>query len=228
MLAGKSTNNSLSSEESWERANMSDYIAVLTSLIGLFTAWVTYQATVKRSIAKAEQRTRVLAINDPTVSVEYWKPRRMLLIQGLIGVVYILTVSVLLPATLIPALVGALVGVGIGMLVVLLVRKTPPSRVLKSASIVVSEAKGQAVSRCLDALQKMGARIARVDQESGIVQARMPMSVWSVGNIVDISVVSNKSDQSEIRVSSDSILPSTMVDFGANTRIVRRIISQFL
>lgn len=73
---------------------MSDYIGVVTGLIGLATALVTYRASVKRSITNAERRARVLGIKDPTVSIEYWKPKRVLWIEGATGVSYLLILFV--------------------------------------------------------------------------------------------------------------------------------------
>ena len=206
---------------------MSKYLGVVTALIGLATAWVTYRASVKRSITSAEQRAPVLAITDASVSIKYWNPRRLLWIQGAIGAVY-LVILWLLGFRLPYVLVMAGLGIVIGMLGTLFLRHKPPSRVMKSASIVIAEQRSEAVRRCLGVLQNIGARIARVDQELGLIQARMPMSFWSWGNIVNITVASDKSDRSEIRVSSDSIMPSALLDFGVNARLVRRVISQLL
>jgi hypothetical protein len=206
---------------------MKEFISIITGLIGLATAWVAYQATVKRSITNAEQRARVLAINDPTVGIDYWKPTRVLWVQGVIGFIYVLVLLFWLgDDPVIP--ISAAAGVGIGMSIFLFVRKKPPSRVMRSTSIVIAEEQSEAVKRCLEALQKIGARIARLDQESGLIQARVPLSFWSYGNIVNVSVVSDRSNRSEIHVSSDSILPSVVFDFGYNARILRRITSQLL
>jgi hypothetical protein len=98
------------------------------------------------------------------------------------------------------------------MLVVWFLRKEPPSRVIKSASIVLAEERAEAVRQCTNLLRNIGARIARVDQRSGLIQARIPMSFWSWGHIVNISVMSDISERSEIRVSSDSILPTAVFD----------------
>jgi hypothetical protein len=204
---------------------MADYIGVVTGLIGLATAWVAYRASVRRSITNVERRMQLLAIDDPTVSIDYWKPKRFLWMQGAIGVLYLSLVAVLFgwaPVVMISA--GA--GLGLGTLIVPFLRKEPPSRVMRSASIVVAEGRLEALRRCVDVLRNIRASIARVDEESGLIQARIPMSVWSWGHIVSINVASDKENRSEIRISSDSMMPSTVLDFGANARVVRKIISR--
>jgi hypothetical protein len=168
---------------------------------------------------------QILAIDDPTVSIDYWKPKRFLWRQGAIGVLYLSLVAVLfgwVPVVMIPAAAG----LGLGMLIVPFLRKEPPSRVMRSASIVIAEGRLEALRRCIDVLRSIRASIARVDEESGLIQARIPMSVWNWGHIVSINVVSDKENRSEIRISSDSMMPSIVLDFGANARVVRKIISR--
>jgi hypothetical protein len=171
----------------------------------------------------------ILAIEDPTVSINYWKPKRILWTQGAIGVLYLSVLAVWFgwaPVVIIVVIIPAAIGLGLGMLIFPFRRKESPSRVMRSASIVVAEGRLEALRQCLDVLRNMRASIARLDEESGVIQARMPMSFWSLGHIININIASGKENRSEIRISSDSPMPSTVFDFGANARLVQRIISR--
>jgi hypothetical protein len=204
---------------------MADYIGVATGLIGLATAWLGYRASVRRSITNAERRMPILAFDDPTVRIGYWKPKRTLWMQGVIGILYLSLVAVWFGWTSGMTILAA-AGLGLGMVIVPFLRKEPPSRVMRSASIVIAERRLEALRRCIDVLRGIRARIARVDEESGLIQARIPMSVWSWGHIISINVASDKENRSEVRISSDSMMPSIVIDFGANARVVRNIVSR--
>jgi len=200
---------------------------LLTGLFSVVVAWLTHHWAVRQLLTRAEKRPRVLLVEDPTTSIEYWKPKRIIWIQSAIAVVYLAIILVTTGESLplISAAIGLLLGV---LMTVILTRRKPPSRVFKAASFVIAEEPPEALRQCLDVLSNIGARIARVDEEAGRIQAKVPMSFWGTGYIININVERQKEARSEIRISSDSIVPWILFDFGTNARVLQRIKSGLL
>lgn len=98
----------------------------------------------------------------------------------------------------------------------------------RAATIVIAVNKESAVGLGVAALRKVGANIGEVRAEAGVIRARMPVSFWSWGNIITLSIDSEGSDASSIIITSDSVIPGALFDFGDNARVVRRIKSAMI
>ncbi|MGH7438195.1 MAG: hypothetical protein ACRENE_21125 [Polyangiaceae bacterium] len=101
-------------------------------------------------------------------------------------------------------------------------RTRPPSRVRKTAKVVVRMSAGDAARRSLAAAESL-ARVARFDAAGGIVIASTGMNWRSLGEIITIGIKALDDATSEIALESDSIEPSAWIDLGANARNIERL-----
>lgn len=93
----------------------------------------------------------------------------------------------------------------------------------KSMSLTLSGNPVGAMKACLDALGPLRARIARYDECLLRVEAKTPVSFFSWGTLLHISLKRVNIERTEVRISADTVLPITVCDFGHNARVLRRI-----
>lgn len=210
---------------------MESYITGATAFISLMTAWISYKAVIQSARAKARRQARVLSVDDPSVSMTYWKPKRFIWVSVVFGLAYIIILPVIVgfePYLLIAPLIGITIGIGISFIVLRFARKEPPSRVRRTMSVTLAENPDNVMSACLDALRVIGAKVAHVDNKEGTIEAKIPLSLWTWGTLIDISLKTDGPERTIVNVSSDGVLPSVLFDFGHNARVVRRIKNHLL
>lgn len=76
------------------------------------------------------------------------------------------------------------------------------------------------------ALIQIGASITHEDSATRSIRAQLAMSVWSWGEVVEITIKSVKEEESEITVESRSRFPLTLVDWGKNKRNIIGVLNQ--
>ncbi len=76
------------------------------------------------------------------------------------------------------------------------------------------------------ALTQIGASITYEDSAERSIRAQLAMSVWSWGEVVEITIKPVKEEESEITVESRSRFPLTLVDWGKNRRNVIGVLDQ--
>jgi hypothetical protein len=210
---------------------MKDYVGVITALLGLMTAWLAYRTTARRSVSDPAKQQPVRAVLDPTVDIKQWPVKKQLSVSLLGGVVlfflmfitHVVVTGSFSLANLLPGAIGYALGI-----VILTFRRKSPSRVKRAVSIVIAVDKLTAIGLGVAALRKVGAHIGEVEAEAGIIRARMPLSFWSWGNIITLSIDNDRDNESNIMISSDAVSPGAMFDFGYNARIVRKIKSAII
>lgn len=75
-------------------------------------------------------------------------------------------------------------------------------------------------------LTQLGASITYEDSAERSIRAHLAMSVWSWGEVVEITIKPVKEEESEITVESRSRFPLTLVDWGKNRRNVIGVLDQ--
>jgi hypothetical protein len=76
------------------------------------------------------------------------------------------------------------------------------------------------------ALTQIGASITHEDSAARSIRAQLAMSVWSWGEVFEITIKPVKEEESEITVESRSRFPLTLVDWGKNRRNVMGVLNQ--
>lgn len=100
------------------------------------------------------------------------------------------------------------------------------SVVRRGASIVVQGSFESVFRRCARSLQVLNARRIELDESVGMIRARTPWTWWgSWGEKIEIRVKALDSNSTSVQFVSDSVLPTTIVDFGRNSRNLERLIA---
>lgn len=187
--------------------------------------WLSYKTKRQIARAKACREARVLSVHDPSVSMTYWEPKRLIWLSSIFGLGYIIILllrSDFKPDLLIPAVIGITLGIGVN-LILLWFRRKPPSKVYRSVSVTLAEDSDNVMTACLDALRLLGAKVARVDKEKGTIEARLSLSFLSSGTLINISWEADGPSHTSVHIWVDSVLLTVFFDFGHNARVVHKI-----
>ena len=77
-----------------------------------------------------------------------------------------------------------------------------------------------------DAVRSIGASITEDDPASGRMKARVSLSLWSWGEVIEVSVTPASAPPILVSVVSESRAPLTLADWGKNRRNVTQVIRQ--
>lgn len=203
-------------------------IGLAVAVVTLLTALIGFKVK-KRDAQVRQHRASVVSIDDPTVKATYSDVRRLKrwVVAGLVGFWLTTILGGTIAARDIEFLLllsgAAILSVSVSLVVISFYKTEPPSRTMKSARIILAVGTKQAMESALAAVEDIGAEVARLDSEHGIIEARVPLSLLRIGALIKIEVSKKSGRQSEIMMSSDATSPSMMFDFGSNGHNLRRL-----
>ncbi len=199
------------------------FIAMLGNLQAPLFNWLSYKTKTQIARAKVCRNARVLSVHDPSVNMTYWKPKRIAGLFGIFGLGYII-ILLLISGFNLYLLIELVIGITLGIGVVLWIsKKNQRSRVYRSISVTLEEDSENVMTACLDALRLLGARVASIDKGKRTIEAKLPLSFWSSGTLINISWKTDGPSRTSVDVWVDSVLRSVLFDFGHNARVVRKI-----
>lgn len=206
-----------------------DVIGIASAAIALAAAWVGYRAARQKAIANREAAFNVVKIDDPDVRRAPWNLRRyrwwLAAIGGLPSLILGLISYDADDAG--PAIVNIAMGVGVIILMFTL-RTEPPSRTRKTLRLELDLPMQTAMAACLRAASDMGAEIATYDAHAGVLIAKTGVTWRSFGEIVTAKAVALDARRCEVQIESDVLQVSTLLDWGANRRNLKRLQSALL
>jgi hypothetical protein len=217
-------------------------ISVITAFVTLATAVLTYlrekiktpsepsltnlrERIKKPSESSSSARLRIRHLSRsagaPWISVFLWVSLPVTAILG----VLILVVSVLrfiLEPSL--GLAGAIAFWALCMVIIgisfraLMRGSDAPSKVRREARLTIDGNYEAVFDRCESAIRKLGARIISLDRDSGQIYARTGLTWQSFGERMHISVMRQGDTVCSVALTSDSVIPTTLVDYGKNSK----------
>jgi hypothetical protein len=93
-----------------------------------------------------------------------------------------------------------------------------PSKVRREARVTIDGTYDAVFDRCESAIRKLGAKIISLDRDAGQIHARTGLSWQSFGERVDISVMRQGDAACSVVLTSDSVTPIVLVDYGKNSK----------
>ena len=105
--------------------HLQSFLALAAALVGLVTAWVGYQAASRRAIQSNPKVLDIAKLDDPSIPTTRWNIRRWRFVVIGLSSLYVLAMTVLFWEPYV--IVGAAIGVGIGIVPMFLLRTEPPS-----------------------------------------------------------------------------------------------------
>lgn len=133
---------------------------------------------------------------------------------------------VTLPAgTVLASSLWAAAAVALGMGALFLGKEASPCLHVAVAQASVSSE--IAAERCREALLSAGARIVRFDRNAGVIQARRGPRVDGPDQIVHVEI-REVSGGVTVTVACDLTWPTAFIDWGANRRLVDRLLARVL
>lgn len=203
-------------------------LSLATAALGLLSAWLGYRALLQKQKGKTPTSfpLRTLSIRNPNVRIRPWKMARIRWLFIAPVALNALTAIVLFH-DLFFALAN-LVAAALITLFVLLLRTDPPSRTLKRAEYLLDASPVRALEFSMTALTTIGASIGHYDSAQGLIEARMPMTWRTFGQIVTVTAHALDEHTTRLRIESDAVQPSVLVDWGENARTIRRYQEQLL
>jgi hypothetical protein len=207
---------------------LQSFLPLAVALLGLVTAWIGYRAASRRAIQNNLKVLNIAKLDDPSIPTKRWNVRRLRLAMIGLSSLYVLAIVALFWEPVV--IVSAAIGTGLSIGLMFLVRTEPPSLVRKTVVLELHVSSAEALQRCVQVLEQIGASVAKIEteEEPQIAIARTPASWRSWGDIVSVTVSSVSSDLTRIRLESDSISPAMIFDFGSNARNIRRFKSALL
>jgi hypothetical protein len=212
---------------------------LLTAVVALVTAAITYRQ--KRSggeLPRAAATSNVSGLR--VVEIKYAEPKRWPWVLakwstiplGLLGVFACLDSGYLAVTTgsSIFALGAVYWGACAAMYPYLFVRlRREPwrlaSKVQRGAQVTVQGTFEDIFARCHNALSAVGARVTELNAVSRHIRARTSWTWRSFGENIDITLEPVDQDSWLVKLSSDNVLPTTLVDYGKNNRNLRALIA---
>ena len=89
--------------------------------------------------------------------------------------------------------------------------------------LVVDLSYAQAFGKAKEALGRVKAKIRKMDESAGIIEAKTPFGWHGAGELVTIQVVKRKEDKSQMRIESRPFLKTTIFDGGRNFDLVEKV-----
>jgi len=211
---------------------LKDLLGIIAGIVSVVSAWIAYKAKVREATAKSARRGLVIGIDDPITSVRPWKVNHVkwvVISCNLLVIILMIGLYIALDDFFMLALGGpAAISTVLALLTFRFLRTTPPSRVMKTARIVLGVGTAQALQHALAAVRATGTVVARLDPDALTIEGRIPMSFWKNPSLINARVRALSNERSEVEISSDAILPSVLFDFGINGRNVRRVVEHLL
>ena len=202
--------------------------AILSGLITLATAWFGYKAATGKKVDLLTERkgNKIVQFTDPTVRTRSWAMRKNKYFFALPSVVYSLFFSIVFWD--VSFAIFSIVVNSFLIFMLSLFRDEPPSRTIKTAEFTIKGSREKILRECLDALEKYGVRVGKFDSVEGIIIGSTKMTIRSFGEIITIEVGKSSPKGISLRVSSDCVIPSTLIDWGKNARNIQQIKSELL
>ena len=100
-----------------------------------------------------------------------------------------------------------------------------PSHVRQAGGIVVDGDYAVVFARCERSLVRLGCRFTYLNAGAGLLKATTARSWRSQGEKITIKVGDLGAHQHNMHVESDGLLPTAVLDFGANASNVRHIVN---
>lgn len=211
-----------------------EIVGLLAALVGLVAAIFTYYATKRRPIlSSSKSRVRLSRMSSEPVKKWRWR-----VLQGIVVLVGSICLIAFLISVLfwmkgnprIPLWVAMELGVlsaAYGYAFWKVVRRKPwetHSVVRRKTEVEVEADYGTLFAHCETALKIIGARITALNKVNGVLEARTGINWRSWGAKMRIQILPVREATHIIKIESDSILPTILLDFGNNKRNVRRFI----
>ncbi len=210
---------------------VTDLLGIVTALLVLATAWISYRTVSKKTRVGREASTKVLRVEDPRIRQSPWNMRRTKWLFAL-GALPALAFGVFgVFGVFDPIFRGMARGIAVAnlLMVALLIaliaflRTEPPSRTRRSARITLQMSMSDAMQSCLAAVSNLGAEVAKYDATEGIIVAKTGMSVRSFGEIITVKANLLGIDECQVDIESDVLQVTVLFDWGANARNIQRI-----
>jgi hypothetical protein len=208
--------------------NIEQIFTILSGLITLATAWFGYKAAIgkKTSLLTEKKGNKIVQFTDPTVRTHSWAMRKNKYYFALPSILVSLFFTVVFWD-----LSFAIFSIVLNLFLIFtlsLWRDEPPSRTIKTAEFTIKGSREKILRECLAALEKYGVRVGKFDSVEGIIIGSTKMTMWSFGEIITIEMSKSSPQSVYLRVSSDCVNPSTLIDWGKNARNIQQIKSELL
>jgi hypothetical protein len=209
-------------------AVIKESVGVVAAVVSLGSALIVYRVNNNKAIANLEATSILRKIETTDVRQKPWDIRRYKWVAAL-GALPALIVGITGFETLGPVLSIVDIVMGLGLIVLIaFIRTVPPSRTRKSTRLELQLPSEKAMELCLRATSGLGAQVAKYDAAAGILIAKTDLSWRSFGEIITVEATTLDQRQCQVEIQSDLVLVSSLTDWGANKRNVKRIQSALL
>lgn len=222
-------------------------LSLITAVVTLAATVVTYRKSRKEQASPAAPSATTTVVGGASslkVSFSTGSPRQFWLklfkiasvFMGVMGILicgvafYFLAIGGDVATSLVMLLEGVLLS-GMAVAFYLKFRKRPEevkSRVRREMAIDVEGDFNQLFSGCRRALEKIKAELNVVDPDHGRLEGKTKVSFWSFGELVSVNITEQAAGHYNVIIASDSVIPTTFVDYGKNRSNVRAVLHQLM
>jgi hypothetical protein len=101
------------------------------------------------------------------------------------------------------------------------------SRTKSETTVTVQAPYDVAFAKCNDAILRLKCRMITLDFENGIIDSER-ISIWYAPFILNVKISRIDPDRCSIYVETDSAIPTTLFDFGMNSRRLTRFVREMI